>query len=341
MRTIILYLSLFLSIRPITYGQQTIYSYSYTGGLGEIITDSIGVLSNAEYQIDFCTANIPDQLTVWMGNDSVKFWVGDFLKTDNAKGEYHGYAEFSWTGKMLTTLITDSKTYPANFGCGDEIGGRMRLKIIVPSGICKILFRVRGNLKYFTVYSMKIDQISTGIYEIIDTIYPIVCEHLSERIVSVGNCKYALSIPVDSSIVVDPTIIHPECEELNTGSITFDRYPQYNRYSLFEGQYKIKIDNGHCQKEFFIDLISSRLCQWYIPNVFKPESIKNNQFIFYTSIPVNYHLTIFDRWGNMIYQNIHQSNVNGWDGGHYQAGVYVWKIDYQDIHLHGDVTLVR
>lgn len=338
MRALILHLSLLASI---AYSQQTVYDYAYNGGLGEIVIDSLGVLPNAEYRIDFCTANIPDQLTVWMGSDSIKFWVGDFLQTNHSKGEYHGYAEFLWTGKTLSTLIVDGKTSPIDFGCDKEIGGRMRLKIIVPSGVCKILFRVRGNLKYYTVYSMKIDQLSSGFYEIIDTIYPVVCEPLWPRIVSIGNCKYVLSIPVDSSIAIDPTIIHPDCEELNNGSITFDRYPQYNHYRLFEGQYKIKIDNGFCQKEFFIDLISTGLCQWYVPNVFKPESIDNNQFIFYTPNSIDYQLTIFDRWGNMIYQNIHQSNVNGWDGGDHQTGVYVWKIDYRGTHLHGDVTLIR
>lgn len=338
MRSLIVLLLLATSIAR---AQQSIYNYDYAGGPGEILIDSIAVLPYGEYRIDFCTMNIPDELTVWMGDDSVKFWVGNFLYTNYSNHEYHGYAEFLWSGVALFTVITDGNTCPSNFGCDNEIGGRMRLKIIVPDETCKILFRIRGNLKNYTIYSMKIDQVSDGFYKIVDTIYPPVCKPLLPRIVSIGNCEYVWSVPVDSSIVTGPTITHPACMELNNGSITFDKYPQYNQYGLFEGQYKIKIDNGVCQKDFFIDLVSTGLCEWYVPNVFKPESNDNNQFIFFTPISVEYRVAIFDRWGNMIYYNTHHSNIDGWDGGNYQSGVYVWKIDYRSTHLYGDITLIR
>jgi gliding motility-associated-like protein len=74
---------------------------------------------------------------------------------------------------------------------------------------------------------------------------------------------------------------------------------------------------------------------YYIPNTFTPNGDEHNntfQPIFSTGYdPFNYHLTIFDRWGEQIFES--KDPAVGWDGsyknlGHVEQGTYIWKINF-------------
>ena len=88
----------------------------------------------------------------------------------------------------------------------------------------------------------------------------------------------------------------------------------------------------------------------YVPNTFTPNGDGRNEVF----IPIlngfegwNYHLLVFDRWGEVIYET--RTRADGWDGTsrgtQAQIDVYVWKViverdgDAQDFI--GHVTLVR
>lgn len=83
----------------------------------------------------------------------------------------------------------------------------------------------------------------------------------------------------------------------------------------------------------------------FVPNAFIP---KGNNKIF---LPVGdyiekteYKLTIFDRWGDKIYQTTDENQ--GWDGGKYPEGLYGYLIEYVNAmgehrQQQGTVTLVR
>ncbi len=88
----------------------------------------------------------------------------------------------------------------------------------------------------------------------------------------------------------------------------------------------------------------------YVPNTFTPNGDGRNEVF----IPIlngfegwNYHLLVFDRWGEVIYET--HNRPDGWDGTtrgtQAQIDVYVWKViverdgDAQDFI--GHVTLVR
>ncbi len=88
----------------------------------------------------------------------------------------------------------------------------------------------------------------------------------------------------------------------------------------------------------------------YIPNAFTPGSGSlNNVFYAYSHLLQDFHMEIFDRWGEKIFES---NDINtGWDGTYKgkpaQMEVYVWKIWYTKIHTSkeitqvGTVTLVR
>jgi gliding motility-associated-like protein len=90
---------------------------------------------------------------------------------------------------------------------------------------------------------------------------------------------------------------------------------------------------------------------FYIPNAFTPDGDGVNDEFFGKGVGiVEYQLTIFDRWGNFIFE---ADELNkGWDGKASggaetaQQDVYVWKVALTDIfhkkhNYTGTVTIVR
>ncbi|MBI4932212.1 MAG: gliding motility-associated C-terminal domain-containing protein [Bacteroidetes bacterium] len=78
---------------------------------------------------------------------------------------------------------------------------------------------------------------------------------------------------------------------------------------------------------------------FYIPNCFTPNNDGINEMFFgYGTYIKEFHIMIFDRWGNLIFES-HDIN-KGWDGkvqggnSHQlvQEDVYVWKVNLVDVH---------
>ncbi|UKN03872.1 PKD domain-containing protein [Paracrocinitomix mangrovi] len=74
---------------------------------------------------------------------------------------------------------------------------------------------------------------------------------------------------------------------------------------------------------------------FYVPNVFTPDGNSiNNDFkpIFYSGLDIyDYHLTIFDRWGEIVFESYNASvgwNGHFGDGGLVQDGSYVWQLEF-------------
>jgi len=104
-----------------------------------------------------------------------------------------------------------------------------------------------------------------------------------------------------------------------------------------------------------ITVFIDKFRQLYIPNAFSPnfDGI-NDLFNINGGVEVeSYDLTIFDRWGTMLFSqnNLARPSINeGWDGTfrgkRVDPGVYVWManvhfIDGEDILYSGDITLLR
>ena len=95
---------------------------------------------------------------------------------------------------------------------------------------------------------------------------------------------------------------------------------------------------------------------FYVPNVFTPDGDSHNENftpVFSSGVdPYDYHLTIFNRWGEIVFESYNLSK--GWDGtygslGIVQDGVYIWQIEFGDnIHFsdkrytyRGHVTILK
>ena len=92
----------------------------------------------------------------------------------------------------------------------------------------------------------------------------------------------------------------------------------------------------------------------YVPNSFTADGDgRNDEFIpiLRGADEFGYKMEIFNRWGELVFESTNQ-NIN-WDGVHYKTadicspGVYVWRIEVNDIinfkrkEFFGNVTLVR
>ena len=93
---------------------------------------------------------------------------------------------------------------------------------------------------------------------------------------------------------------------------------------------------------------------FYIPNGFTPDGDEFNQAfapVFYSGVdPFNFHMTIFDRWGNVLFESYNKDF--GWPGtygdhGLVEDGVYIWQIEFKETMsdkkhtFNGHVTVLK
>ncbi|AOM80088.1 hypothetical protein BFS30_24755 [Pedobacter steynii] len=105
-----------------------------------------------------------------------------------------------------------------------------------------------------------------------------------------------------------------------------------------------------CQATDSIIVITKPCCETFVPNAFSPNHDALNDYWLPKLQPAQILLTakIFDRWGNLVYNNLRPSK--GWDGTYdgkeAAAGVYMYYLKYtcsdQKIYeKKGDLTLIR
>jgi PKD repeat protein len=102
----------------------------------------------------------------------------------------------------------------------------------------------------------------------------------------------------------------------------------------------LQVINGFSCRDSTCIALSLRSLQLNVPNAFAPEV--NNGFDANIFLPKghslkSYTLTIFDKWGNIVFQTAELDEEGkpavGWDGTHYQngtplpMGAYTWRID--------------
>lgn len=117
------------------------------------------------------------------------------------------------------------------------------------------------------------------------------------------------------------------------GSTSTVPSPSY-RYSD-PGEYDITllVRNGECTDMAQSKVIVEPLFTFYIPNAFTPNANgRNDRFLPQGEGYLSYNMTIFDRWGEVIFQGVEAAG--GWDGTYKGAdvsnGAYVYHISVID-----------
>ncbi|KAA3635145.1 MAG: hypothetical protein DWQ02_10310 [Bacteroidetes bacterium] len=118
------------------------------------------------------------------------------------------------------------------------------------------------------------------------------------------------------------------------------------------GYYWVELSNTCGTIKDEIDIVFEDCREFYVPNAFSPnfDGINDYFLIYDDGDIVNIsHLTIFDRWGGLVYENknlVPNVESSGWNGRDAAAGVYTWfaKIEFKDgktVMESGDVLLIR
>lgn len=335
---------LILLFPAICFGQ-CFQEYDFDGPPGDIFTDSIYVASGMTLQIDFCTFNVPDRLEIESEHGStLTFEIGRNIQLSALPPKYHGFCSFLYDNGNLWVLKNQNDTLPDNISCevrnGYGPGGTLRLVYVVPDNQCILKWSVIGNATQMTVYHICIKVLDWG-DPLLDTINYVTCIKNSTKSNLLKNCTLTTYIPVYFGIDDEPVIENPSCLGAKDGKIEFPKFPQYNVSNLTIGKYRFTVTNGICFREYIVELTYQNICKLYIPNVFKPNSDRNSQFIMFTSEPIEYLMNIYSRWGELVFSKWCVSNQTGWDGGNYQEGVFVYQIKVLNETFVGDVTLTR
>ena len=146
--------------------------------------------------------------------------------------------------------------------------------------------------------------------------------------------------------VLDPTIqIVDISQNADTYTYTFGGYGSSNQaepsitFPVDEEteievcQYIVSVDN--CAAEICLPVTINEIVLFYVPNVITPDGDLYNEVfrpVFTSGVdPFDYHLTIFNRWGEIIFESYNYDT--GWnghygDGGLVPDGVYIWQIEF-------------
>lgn len=105
---------------------------------------------------------------------------------------------------------------------------------------------------------------------------------------------------------------------------------------LAPGEYLLTItDSNNCFLEIEVDLPIN----FYIPNIFTPNFDGKNDYFTILNVHGNTSIVIYDRWGNLVYEN--DDYLNDWDGGKEPDGVYFYEITTETNYAKGWVQIVR
>ena len=96
------------------------------------------------------------------------------------------------------------------------------------------------------------------------------------------------------------------------------------------------------------DSTTADTCKIIVPNAITPNSETNDYLTFTHNCPIEkFHLWIFDRWGNQLYETKDLKNDSwvDWDYSKLSEGVYVWKlecvVDGKKIKKLGNISIIK
>ena len=201
-------------------------------------------------------------------------------------------------------------------------------------------FSIEDSNKLFTGTTV-FDSLQARVYSL--TIRDsIKCEYVYVSIITINEPQ-----PITANITASASVLH----KLATGEIllsnvqggtplyqysldgiifeSYDSIEKNNTYlftGLAPGDYTVYIrDNNNCRDSFAVTILE--VIPYFVPNVFTPNGDGKNEYFVIDSLPPGgTALTIYNRWGNLIYHN--DNYENNWDGDRVPDGVYFYFIKW-------------
>ena len=168
------------------------------------------------------------------------------------------------------------------------------------------------------------------------------------------------------------TSLNPEVEFINTSSYSnfyswtfgnigssFETNPGFVFPDIGQETYEVTLiasTSLGCTDTAFAEVFIEGIIIFYVPNTFTPDQdVYNEVFspIFTSGFdPFDYHLTIFNRWGEIVFESF--DHTQGWNGTYgvgsnriAEEGTYTWKIEFKELmsdkrhQHHGHVYLLK
>src|SRR5690606_21260839 len=155
-----------------------------------------------------------------------------------------------------------------------------------------------------------------------------------------NNCTATtavVNITQPTELVISETHTDAICDENGTvtisvtgGTAPYSGLGTFTGLSSGDHDFTV-IDNNGCSKTITVELKDFCGPEIFLPNVFTPEGDKDNVFQVFGHHIAEYNLTIFNRWGEIIF---HSNDINiSWDGKYLnelmEQGVYPYTITYK------------
>lgn len=168
------------------------------------------------------------------------------------------------------------------------------------------------------------------------------------------------------------TTLNPEVEFINTSSYSdfyswtfgnigssFETNPGFLFPEIGQETYDVTLiasTNFGCTDTAVAEVFIEDIIIFYVPNTFTPDQDVYNELftpIFTSGFdPFDYHLTIFNRWGEIVFESF--DHTQGWNGTYgvgsnriAKEGTYTWKIEFKELmsdkrhQHHGHVNLLK
>ncbi len=166
-------------------------------------------------------------------------------------------------------------------------------------------------------------------------------------------------LQIKDTVVCFSQTLKVQIDPLKFESVTLNGQSVNNAFDVFtSGQYKLNaIDSNGCvvQDTFKLDVIRCDTNEFTIPNVFTPGfDSKNDCFDINITGETLYHLTIFNRWGEKLYEQQADDeigNVNNWNGkinntgAECPSGTYYYIFEYafgdKKQRVEGTIQLIK
>lgn len=221
---------------------------------------------------------------------------------------------FLQPGNYLITLITSNSCGSDSTAGNIKIDGFMAIdSIAICSGDSSLIFGLY--------------QHDAGVYSEIFTT-PSGCDSIFRTTLSL-NLPPQLNLPDSVEIChgSEYTIVAGSCSDCeyswSDGSVS-------NSITVnLEGVYQVTVSKGACS---VADSVKVKTCDLFLPNVFTPnkDNVNENFDPVYTGTLNSYHVLIFNRWGQQLYES--NDVKKGWDGTfegrNCPCGVYYYIVEY-------------
>ncbi len=111
-----------------------------------------------------------------------------------------------------------------------------------------------------------------------------------------------------------------------------------------EGEYNVVVtDDIGCEGGDAIVVNDRCPTRFYLPNIFTPNSYNNNSFGIYADDIIDATMSIYDKWGNLVF--VTSDSSNAWQGNYNNQdaiqGIYTYLIDFQGYDDEGNIIIGR